>query len=102
MIMIQKCVFVLAVLLTYVLFVLQAHAQDAPKTPVQPAKKSMSSPRQQLPDSGEQVFAQNCSRCHAAPDGFPPRISGTIVMHMRVRASLSQNEAKALLRFLNP
>jgi mono/diheme cytochrome c family protein len=54
------------------------------------------------PDAGERVFEQNCSRCHNAPQGFSPQISGTIVHHMRVRASLSQKDAQALLRFLNP
>ncbi len=53
-------------------------------------------------DRGQQVFNQNCSRCHNAPEGFSPSISGTIAMHMRVRANLSEADYKALLRFLNP
>jgi cytochrome c5 len=51
---------------------------------------------------GERVFQQNCSRCHNAPQEFPPQISGTILRHMRVRASLSAADEKALLRFMNP
>jgi mono/diheme cytochrome c family protein len=51
---------------------------------------------------GERVFKQNCSRCHQAPQGFAPQISGTIVRHMRVRAYLSPNDERELLRFLNP
>ncbi len=54
------------------------------------------------PDRGQQVFNQNCSRCHNAPEGFPPSVSGTIARHMRVRASLSESDYKALLQFLNP
>jgi cytochrome c5 len=54
------------------------------------------------PEEGERVFQQQCSRCHAAPESFSPRISGTVVRHMRVRASLSQSEEEKLLRFLNP
>jgi cytochrome c5 len=54
------------------------------------------------PDMGQQVFNQNCSRCHNAPEGFSPSVSGTIAMHMRVRANLSDADYKALLRFLNP
>ena len=53
-------------------------------------------------DEGQRVFDQNCSRCHTAPDGFSPRISGTVVRHMRVRASLSKQDEQELLRFLNP
>jgi cytochrome c5 len=69
----------------------QAHRQTQPK-PV-PAVHS---------DRGQQVFEQNCSRCHNAPEGFSPGISGTIARHMRVRAGLSDADYKALLRFFNP
>jgi cytochrome c5 len=51
---------------------------------------------------GQKVFEQNCSRCHNAPQGFSPSISGTVVRHMRVRAGLSKEDAQAVLRFLNP
>jgi len=51
---------------------------------------------------GQQIFEQQCSRCHNAPEDFSPRISGTIIRHMRVRASLSQHEEAELMRFLNP
>lgn len=52
--------------------------------------------------NGERKFQQNCSRCHQAPEGFPPHISGTIIRHMRVRASLSAQDERDILRFLNP
>ena len=51
---------------------------------------------------GERVFRQNCARCHEAPQSFPPQISGTILRHMRVRASLSAADEKAVLEFMNP
>ena len=51
---------------------------------------------------GEEAFQQNCSRCHNAPQELSPRISGTVVMHMRVRASLSAADAQAILRYLAP
>jgi cytochrome c5 len=51
---------------------------------------------------GEQVFHQNCFRCHQEPEGFSPSISRTIATHMRVRAGLSDPDVKALLEFLNP
>jgi cytochrome c5 len=53
-------------------------------------------------DRGQEVFHQNCYRCHQEPEGFPPSISGTIAKHMRVRAGLSGEDYKALLKFLNP
>jgi len=54
------------------------------------------------PDPGQQVFDQNCSRCHNPPEGFSPRISNAVSLHMRVRANLSAEDYKALLHFLNP
>ena len=75
-------------------------AQDAQK-PTQPNANAVD-PHPAQPDRGQQVFAQNCSRCHNSPEGFSPRISGTIARHMRVRAGLSDEDYKALRHFLNP
>jgi cytochrome c5 len=74
----------------------QLHTQKPLK--IQPAKHQASS----FHSEGERVFAQNCSRCHNAPEGFSQRIAGTIARHMRVRAQLSQHDEQELLRFLNP
>lgn len=52
--------------------------------------------------AGERKFNQNCARCHRAPEGFSPHISGTILQHMRVRASLSRQDERDILHFLNP
>ena len=51
---------------------------------------------------GEHVFQQNCARCHIPPSGISPRITGTVLRHMRVRASLSEHDERELLRFFNP
>ncbi len=67
--------------------------QSQPQTKPAPVAK---------PDRGQQVFAENCSRCHNAPEGFSSRISGTIARHMRVRANLSNEDYQALRGFLNP
>jgi cytochrome c5 len=53
-------------------------------------------------DPGEKAFQANCSRCHSAPEQISPRIAGTVVRHMRVRASLSAKDAQAILRYLAP
>ena len=74
------------------------------KTKSQPAQPQTASKAVHAanPDRGQEVFNQNCSRCHNAPEGFAPSISGTVARHMRVRANLSEADYKALLRFLNP
>lgn len=71
--------------------------------PQQPQNKTVSqAAKPASPTRGAKVFEQNCSRCHNAPQGFSPSVSGTIAMHMRVRASLSDEDYKALREFLNP
>ena len=86
----------------------QATSQDPSQVaqrPVAPANKRLAaaaSHNSQPEDEGERIFQQNCSRCHTTPDGFSSRISGTVVRHMRVRASLSQHDEEELLRFFNP
>ena len=77
----------------------QAKQQTAAKADAKQTAAAKNSIHQ---DEGQRVFEQNCSRCHTAPEGFSSRISGTVVRHMRVRASLSQHDEKELLRFLNP
>ena len=79
------------------------HTPAASQTVAQKAtKKSAAKQDSTHSDDGQRIFDQNCSRCHNAPDGFSPRISGTVVRHMRARASLSQHDEQELLRFLNP
>jgi cytochrome c5 len=51
---------------------------------------------------GEQKFEANCSRCHSAPQQLSPSLTGTVVRHMRVRASLSAQDEKDILRYLAP
>jgi hypothetical protein len=79
-----------------------AQAQAKPASTKKTPAKDKAVHDSQLQSEGERVFEQNCSRCHWAPDGFSSRISGTIVRHMRVRASLSQHDEEELLRFFNP
>jgi hypothetical protein len=81
---------------------LLAYAQGASSSPneAKPEKKAQPASTQQ--NVGEQKFAQHCGRCHTPPEGFSAHISGTIVRHMRVRASLSKQDEQDILRFFNP
>ena len=89
------------------LVISSAHAQteatsSAKTQPAAKTTKVAGHHTQQFHSEGERVFVQNCSRCHNAPEGFSPRISGTVARHMRMRAQLSQHDEQELLRFLNP
>ena len=82
--------------------VMSAEPKAFPKAPAQTAQNRVSPQGVPTANEGERVFKQNCSRCHNAPEGFSPNISGTIVRHMRVRANLSERDMQDLLRFFNP
>ena len=49
---------------------------------------------------GEKRFHANCGRCHQSPHKFPPRMVMTIERHMRVRATLTQEDMRAIVAFL--
>ncbi len=107
--MIQARYLLAVALSTGVVFVpmlaaLQSQSQPISASSETTPKKQKTSGRDSKPteDDGQRVFEQHCSRCHNAPEGFSPRISETVVRHMRVRASLSQHEEQQLLHFFNP
>lgn len=49
---------------------------------------------------GEKRFRSNCGRCHASPPKFPPRMMATIVRHMRVRAVITDQDTRLILRYM--
>ena len=93
------CVFVLLLLSGISFTTATLKAESSPTAPRQdPASQShtMTQP------SGEEVFKVNCARCHMPPMSLSPRTTGTVVMHMRVRARLSRQDEKLLLKYLAP
>ena len=67
-----------------------ALAKDAD---VKPAKKKL---------TGEQLYAINCNRCHS--ERYPTERTEaqwkTLMLHMRVRANLPADQAKAILKYM--
>jgi cytochrome c5 len=49
---------------------------------------------------GEQRYRANCSRCHAAPQKFPPRMMSTVLRHMRVRATITDEDMRLVLLYM--
>jgi len=49
---------------------------------------------------GEKRFRTNCGRCHMPPHKFPPRMMGTIVRHMRVRALITDEDMRYILAYM--
>jgi cytochrome c5 len=49
---------------------------------------------------GEKRFRTNCGRCHQAPLKFPPRVMATAIRHMRVRAMITDEDMRLILRYM--
>jgi cytochrome c5 len=49
---------------------------------------------------GEKRYHANCGRCHAAPQKFPPRMMGTVLRHMRVRATITEDDRRLILFYM--
>lgn len=73
---------------------------SATQSTSKPASGSKSNSQSQK--TGEEVFEANCVRCHRPPMSISPRITGTIIMHMRVRARLSRQDEQQLLKYMAP
>lgn len=52
--------------------------------------------------TGEEVFEANCARCHKPPMTISQRVTGTVIMHMRMRARLSRQDEQLLLKYMAP
>ncbi len=48
----------------------------------------------------DEAYKNNCMRCHSAVRQYSPRMTATIVAHMRVRANLTAEETQAILQYL--
>jgi hypothetical protein len=51
---------------------------------------------------GEKRFRANCGRCHHPPEELSPRKARVVLLQMRVRAMLSAEDERVILKFLAP
>ena len=79
-----------------------AQTSPAPKSAGTAARSAAKAVSTKQPDVGQRKFDANCGRCHSFPQQLSPSITGTVVRHMRVRANLSAEDEKDILRFLAP
>jgi len=49
---------------------------------------------------GEQRFRENCGRCHQPPHKFSPRLMAAAIRHMRVRAMLTDEDMRLILKYM--
>jgi hypothetical protein len=72
------------------------HSEAAAPAPLQPTLSN-----DDLRLEGEKRFRANCGRCHQSPHKFPPRMMFTIERHMRVRALITDEDMRLIVRYLN-
>lgn len=55
---------------------------------------------QQWRIEGEKRYRTNCGRCHQPPHKFPPRVMAMAIRHMRVRATLTDDDMRYVLYYM--
>ncbi len=51
---------------------------------------------------GEKRFQAQCGRCHMPPEDLSPREARAVVRQMRVRANLTAEDERLILKYLAP
>ena len=96
------------ILLMAMVFFCLASAESQGQQPQSQGQQSQS-PKSSSPvhtaassSEGEKRFQENCGRCHQAPQELSPREVKAVVRHMRVRAMLSAEDERLILKYLAP
>jgi cytochrome c5 len=53
-------------------------------------------------EEGEKRFETNCGRCHRPPENLSPGEARTVLRQMRVRANLTAEDERLILKYLAP
>jgi hypothetical protein len=77
-----------------------AGSRSGEKNPVTGAAVVHTTDPDRMRVAGEQRFRANCGRCHNAPQKFPPRMMSTILRHMRVRATITDEDRRLILFYM--
>ena len=82
------------------LSVLSGFAVSAQQGAKQEPKVASAADDDALRIEGDRRFRANCGRCHEAPHKFPPRVMATVIRHMRVRATITDEDMRLILRYM--
>ena len=93
------CVFVLSSFVFVYAALARAEGPSGKKDPTSPTARSHDADTMRL--QGEQRYRANCGRCHAAPRKFPPRMMATVLRHMRVRATITDDDMRLVLFYMS-
>jgi cytochrome c5 len=87
------------------LFLVSLGATAKNSAPQEKAKVSKASPAQTAAtesEEGEKRFERQCGRCHVPPEDLSPREARGVVRQMRVRANLTAEDERLILKYLAP
>jgi cytochrome c5 len=79
-----------------------AVAQQNPGSATVKPASVKSSVRASESAEGERRFETHCGRCHVPPDSLSPGEARTVVRQMRVRANLTAEDQRLILKYLAP
>jgi cytochrome c5 len=97
----MKKVFALLLLIFVLACALKVFA--VPQAPAPGQQTTKATPKNKTDaQEGERRFVENCGRCHNPPDSLSPREVKAVLQHMRVRAMLSAEDERLILKYLAP
>jgi cytochrome c5 len=90
-------------LVTVSLVSLGATAKNsAPQPQTKVSKSSFVQTARTESEEGEKRFERQCGRCHVPPEDLSPREAKVVVRQMRVRANLTAEDERLILKYLAP
>lgn len=93
----RLCAVIFGVVLLTCSFGQVARAQTPPS-----AKQKTINGNKNDAEEGEKRFRENCGRCHMPPESLSPREVKAVLQHMRVRAMLTPEDERLILKYLAP
>jgi len=92
-----------AALVVLLLSVLTAAARNAaPQQQASAPKSAAAKTATSESEEGEKRFETNCGRCHRPPEALSPGEARTVLRQMRVRANLTAEDERLILKYLAP
>jgi cytochrome c5 len=96
-----QSVFRAALVLTFLVAIGAARDSWAQRQANKP-KPSSTQPATTESAEGERLFQTQCNRCHVAPEDLSPREAKAVLRQMRVRANLTAEDERLILKYLAP
>jgi cytochrome c553 len=90
------------ILLTLLFLSAFAGLKSAAQSQKANAPPQSATPKTDEAKEGERRFRTNCGRCHHPPEDLSPREARAVIRQMRVRALLTAEDERLILKFLAP